>query len=217
MSENYFLSRKSCRNFKDEKLSEKEIESIVTQASKAPTCGNMQLYTVIATEDEDRRKKLAEYHYNQPASQAPLLLTICADFNRFTNWCEINQAHAGYNNFHSFITALIDATILAQQIVTIAEMKGLGTCYLGTVTYNAKEISEFLELPHLVIPVASLALGIPDKNGEETDRLPLKGILHKALFELADWARNNGKVVYILQRSPFWRLLTQVSRKFHLQ
>ncbi len=75
--------------------------------------------------------------------------------------------------------AMTDAVIFAQQIVTIAEMEGLGTCYLGTVNYNAAEISELLSLPRLVVPVASLSLGYPD--GSETalsERLPLDAIRH---------------------------------------
>ena len=179
MAQDYFLSRKSCRKFKQEKISKEKVENIIWQASKAPTCGNMQLYSVIVTEDEENKKKLSGFHYNQPAStSAPLILTICADFNRFTRWCIQNKADARYNNFHSFIVAMEDALILAQQITTIAELEGLGTCYLGTVTYNAKEISELLKLPELVIPVASLAIGIPDEKGEKTKRLPLDSFLH---------------------------------------
>lgn len=77
---------------------------------------------------------------------------------------------------------MTDAVIFAQQIVTIAEQKGYGTCYLGTVTYNANEISKFLQLPSLVVPVASISLGIPIEEGEYTDRLPNQGILHKEFY-----------------------------------
>lgn len=147
---------------------------------KAPTCGNMQLYSVIVTRDEAKKEELSKFHFNQAAAvTAPVILTVCADFNRFTRWCEINDADAGYNNFHSFITAMTDALIFAQQIVTIAELEGYGTCYLGTVTYNAKEISQLLKLPDLVVPVASLSIGEIDKEGEQTERLPLRAIIHE--------------------------------------
>lgn len=184
MNQDYFLTRRSCRDFKPEKISPKELESIVERASKAPTCGNMQLYTVIATQDKENLKKLSEFHYNQPAAiTAPCILTICADFNRFTHWCKINKADAGYDNFHSFITAMTDAVIFAQQIVTVAEQDGFGSCYLGTVTYNAKQISDLLKCPDLVVPVASVALGKESKPGESTNRLPLKGILHDESYK----------------------------------
>ena len=179
MNSEYFIKRKSCRFFKDLKITKNLLEEIIIKAMKAPTCGNMQLYTVVATRDEEKLKEMAAYHYNQPAATtAPLILTVCADFNKFTKWCEANEAEAGYNNFHSFITAMTDAVIFAQQIVTVAENEGLGSCYLGTVTYNATQISRMLELPELVVPVAAIALGYVDKEGEDTKRMPVEGILH---------------------------------------
>lgn len=183
MNDNYFLSRRSCRNFKSDKIDSQKLEEIVFKAMKAPTCGNMQLYSVIVTQGEDNKKKLAAFHFNQPAaSTAPVILTVCADFNRFTRWCELNNADAGYDNFHSFITAMTDAVIFAQQIVTIAEKDGYGTCYLGTVNYNAKEISDMLKLPKLVAPVASIAIGLPNDEGEKTLRLPAKAIMHEECY-----------------------------------
>lgn len=183
MEENYFLSRRSCRNFSTDKVDQKKLEEIIFKATKAPTCGNMQLYSIVITEDPLNLKLLARFHYNQPAAiTASVIITVCADFNRFTRWCELNKADAGFNNFHSFIIAMTDAVILAQQIVTIAEQEGLGTCYLGTVTYNAKEISDLLDLPALVIPVASIAIGIPEKVGDKTDRLNVKTIIHKEKY-----------------------------------
>lgn len=196
MGEEYFLTRRSCRQFKPEKISDNLLKSILERAMKAPTCGNMQLYTVVVTRDEERKKKLSCYHYNQPASEtAPVILTICADFNRFTRWCKINEADAGFDNFHSFLTAMTDAVIYSQQIVTIAESEGLGTCYLGTVTYNAKEISELLKLPKLVVPVASLAIGFPLQEGDYTDRLPIEAIVHEETY------RNDGdeKIVELFE------------------
>ena len=179
MTENYFLTRKSCRKFKPETIDSELLDEILFQAAKAPTCGNMQLYSVVVTKDKNLLNKLVPFHYNQPAaSTAPIILTICADFNRFSKWCEINNADQAYNNFHSFIMAMTDAVIFSQQIVTIAENKGLGTCYLGTVTYNASEISKLLDLPDLVIPVASIAIGVPECEGESTDRIPIEGFVH---------------------------------------
>lgn len=178
LSTDYFTKRKSCRNFNPQKISKKEIETIVMKATKAPTCGDMQLYSVIVTQDSEKLTLLSSYHYNQSAAvTAPMILTICADFFKFSKWCEINGADNAFNNFHSFIMAMTDAIILAQQIITVAEMEGLATCYLGTVNYNAKEISEMLGLPYLVVPVASVAIGYPAHEGEETQRQPVESIL----------------------------------------
>ena len=78
--------------------------------------------------------------------------------------------------------ALTDAVIFTQQVVTIAEMEGLGTCYLGTVNYNAKQISDLLELPELVVPVASISLGYPASAPVQCERLPLAAIKHDETY-----------------------------------
>ncbi len=179
MNNEYFIKRRSVRSFQKKEISEEKLNEILFKAAKAPTTGNMQLYSVIITRDETKKAELARFHYNQPATQAPVLLTICADFARFTRWCEISRANAGYDNFLSFLTALEDAMIFTQQIVTIAEMEGLGTCYLGTVLYNAPEIAELLKCPRLVVPVACLAVGYPAEDGVETERLDIHSIIHK--------------------------------------
>lgn len=175
----YFSERASVRNFDEREISDKLLNSILQRATKAPTTGNMQLYSVIVNRDTEMLKEVAAAHFNQPAAvNSRILLTVCADFHRFTRWCDINHADAGFDNLLSFSSAMIDAVIYAQQIVTIAEMEGLGTCYLGTVTYNAPEISEILSLPDMVVPVACIALGWPEKDGETTERLPLQAIRH---------------------------------------
>lgn len=183
MQRDYFLERKSIRKFSKKEVSEELLERVLSRAMKAPTTGNMQLYSVIVTRGEEERKLLAPLHFSQPAATgAPVILTVCADLYRFTRWCEVSDANAGFDNFLSFTSAFADATIFAQQVVTIAEMEGLGTCYLGTVTYNAPEIASLLGLPKMVVPVACIAMGWPEEEGEATERLALSGILHKERY-----------------------------------
>lgn len=183
MNNDYFTKRVSVRKFENKEISESLLNSIIERAMHAPTCGNMQLYSVIVSRDKNMKKQLEQLHFNQPASTtSDVILTICADFNLFTRWCELSGAEPGYDNFHSFIMAMTDAVIFAQQIVTIAENEGLGSCYLGTVNYNAREISDLLELPEKVVPVASVALGFPAEQPKQTDRLPLEAIMHKEIY-----------------------------------
>lgn len=184
MDKNYYLGRRSIRRFTDREVPPALLDEILELAGRAPTCGNMQLYSVIVTRDAECRRRLAELHFNQPAATgAPVLLTVCADFARFTRWCEVNEADAAYDNFLSFTSAFADAMILAQQITTIAEQSGLGTCYLGTCIYNAPEIARLLRLPErMVVPVACLAIGWPDGEGVATERLPLRAWVHEESY-----------------------------------
>ena len=186
--ENYFESRRTRRNFLDKEVPTEMLREIVGEAMRAPNTGNMQTYSVVYSRKGEARKALEALHFNQPASTgADLLLTVCADFNHFTRWCRLSDADAGYDNFLSFTSAMTDAVILAQQIVTIAEMRGLGTCYLGTVTYNAPEIAALLKLPKLVVPVACLAIGWPADGGTESERLGVDAVLFEGTYpQLSD-------------------------------
>ena len=171
------------RKFKAINIESALIESIIFSGTKASTTGNMQLYSVVVSKEKSQIEKLAPLHFNQPvAKNAPVLLTFVADFNRFTKWCEINNAEPGYDNFLSFYTATIDALLVAQNVCIAAENSGLGICYLGTTTYNAQEIIDVLELPKLTFPVTTIAIGYPDESPELTDRIPLNGIIHSEKY-----------------------------------
>jgi len=167
------------RKFKDQPVPDNLLKSIIYSGTRASTTGNMQVYSIVITKDKLQKKKLAPYHFDQPvAVEAPVLLTFSADFNRFTKWCEFRNANPGYSNFLSFFTAAIDALLAAQNICVAAESHGLGICYLGTTTYNAKEIIDILELPQLTFPVTTVAIGYPDENPDLNDRLPMEGVIH---------------------------------------
>jgi hypothetical protein len=128
--------------------------------------------------------KLAPAHFNQPmVTAAPVVLTFCADFNRFNKWCRQRGAEPGYDNFLSFMTAAIDALLVAQTVCNAAEEEGLGICYLGTTTYNADRIIDVLGLPAGVVPVTTVTLGWPAEEPDQVDRLPLYAVIHDESYE----------------------------------
>ena len=177
-------NRRSIRKYKSQDLSEEVLNELLETAFRAPTMGNMQLYSVVVTRDPAMKAKLAPLHFNQPmVTSAPVVLTFCADFNRFSKWCEQRQATPGYDNFISFLNAASDALLLTQNFCTLAEEKGLGTCFLGTTIYNPAQIIDLLNLPKQVVPVATITVGYPDEHPQQTDRLPLKGIVHQETYK----------------------------------
>ena len=183
------------RKYKDIPVSDEIIESIIYSGTRASTTGNMQLYSVVVTKDEAQKQKLAPFHFNQSvAKTAPVILTFVADFNRFVKWCENSNAQHGYDNFLSFFTAAIDVLLVAQNMCIAAENEGLGICYLGTTTYNAKEISEILKLPKLTFPVTAVTIGYPEEIPPLTDRIPLEGIIHNEIY--SDYTSETIKELY---------------------
>ncbi|MCK5824835.1 MAG: NADPH-dependent oxidoreductase [Ichthyobacteriaceae bacterium] len=173
------LQHKTVRKYTNDKINDADLEAILEAGIRASTTGNMQLYSIIVTRDQEMKEKLAPSHFNQPmVTKAPVVLTFCADFNRFNKWCEARNAKPGYDNFLSFYTASVDAMLVAQNVALAAEEKGLGICYLGTTNYMAQQIIDTLNLPKGVVPVTTITLGVPDEEPELTDRLPLDGVIH---------------------------------------
>ncbi len=191
----YFKNRRTVRKYSDKKVSDELLREMIEAASHAPTTGNMQLYSVVVTRDNERKRELAPFHFNQPSVEgADVVLTFCADFNRFCKWCRESNADPGYDNFQSFICAVIDTALFAQQFCTIAEMKGLGTCYLGTTTYNAPQIAEFLKLPEMVVPVTTVTVGYPAGDAPVSDRLSADAIMHREKY--SDYSSETIKDIY---------------------
>lgn len=181
--DNYWLNRHTIRKYSSEEVSAELIDKLLLQASHAPTTGNMQLYSVIISRSAEEKRRLAPFHFNQPqVESASVVLTFCADFNRFSRWCEERKAEPCYDNLQSFMAASIDTIAFAQQFNTLAELNGLGVCWLGTTTYNAAEIARELALPPLTVPMITLTVGYPAEEGTEVGRLPLEAIVHHGTY-----------------------------------
>ncbi|MEI6138149.1 MAG: nitroreductase family protein [Mariniphaga sp.] len=180
---NLLLEHRTIRKYKPDEVGEDLLNKVLEAGCRASTTGNMQLYSILVTRSEEGKKALAPCHFNQPmVVNAPLVLTFCADFNRFNLWCKLNNAEPGYDNFLSFMTAAIDALLVAQNVTIAAESEGLGVCYLGTTTYMAAKIIDILKLPKGVVPITTLTVGWPDECPEQIDRLPLSAVIHHETY-----------------------------------
>lgn len=178
------FKHRTIRKYKSKEIEPEILEKVLEAGTRASTTGNMQVYSIIVTKDKELKEKLWNFHFKQDmVLQAPVVLTFCADFNRFNKWCCQRKAEPGYDNFLSFYTASIDALLVAQNVALAAESYGLGICYLGTTTYMAQPIIEALELPKDVVPVTTLVVGYPDEEPGLTDRLPVEAVIHNEKYK----------------------------------
>ena len=175
------LRHRSIRKFTSEKVSSELLEEIVSCGLRASNTGNMQLYSVIATEEEPLRKELCQLHFGQCAT-APLFLTVCVDVNRYHHYCRVNGCDEPYGNLLWFVSALVDASLFAQNLCLAAEAKGMGFCHLGTVNYNTAKIAKLLKCPKGVVPVIALAMGHPAEEGRLSERLGCDAVLHREVY-----------------------------------
>ena len=178
------FQHKTIRKYKNNTIDDSILNKILQAGIRASNTGNMQVYSIVVTKNQSKKEKLWEQHFKQDmVKQAPVVLTFCADFNRFNKWCEQRNAKPGYDNFLSFYTASVDVIIAAQNVAIAAETEGLGICYLGTTNYTADKIIDILNLPKGVVPVTTLVVGYPDENPGLTPRLPEEAVIHYETYK----------------------------------
>jgi len=191
----FLLERRTIRKYTTEAIGDDLLNDLIKAGCRASTTGNMQNYSIIVTRDEGKKRELSPLHFDQKMiTEAPVILTFCADFNRFSKWCVLNNANPGYDNFLSFMTAAIDALLVAQTICIAAEGRGLGICYLGTTTYMANKIIEVLKVPKGVVPITTISLGWPAEHPDQPDRLPQEAMVHKEVY--SDYSDSDIKRLY---------------------
>lgn len=176
-------TRRSIRRYSGCEVSEQLLERLLSEAMRTQTMGNLQLYSVVVTRSAEMKSRLAPAHFNQPmVTQAPVVLTFCADTRRTSVWADNRQAVPGYDNLLSYQNAATDALLFCQTFCNLAEEEGLGCCFLGTTVYMPQMIIDTLQLPRLVMPVATITLGWPDEQPPLTDRLPLAAVMHAETY-----------------------------------
>ena len=177
------LTRRTIRKYADREVEEQLLNRLMEEAARTQTMGNLQLYSVIVTRSREMKKQLAPAHFNQPmVTEAPVVLTICADFNRTSLWAKCRKAEPGYDNFLSFLNAATDALLYTQTLCNLMDEEGLGYCYLGTTVYQPQQIIDALHLPKLTMPVATLTVGWPAEEPSLSDRLPLESFVHQERY-----------------------------------
>ena len=176
-------TRRSIRKYSDRAVSDELLQRLLSEAMRTQTMGNLQLYSVVVTRDDEMKHRLAPAHFNQPmVTAAPVVLTFCADTRRTSVWADNRQAVPGYDNMLSYQNAATDALLFCQTFCNLAEEEGLGCCFLGTTVYMPQMIIDVLKLPRLVMPVATITLGWPDEQPPLSDRLPLEAIMHRETY-----------------------------------
>ena len=115
-------TRRTIRKYKVDDVSQELLNRLLSEASRTQTMGNLQLYSVVVTRSEEMKRKLAPAHFNQPmVTQAPVVLTFCADYHRTTEWALRRGGHPGYDNLLSYQNAATDALLYCQRFCDLAE------------------------------------------------------------------------------------------------
>jgi FMN reductase (NADPH) len=170
---------RSVRRYRPDPVPRETVETIVAAAQRASTSSNLQLWTVVAVTDAERRGQLSELCGGQAhIKEAPVFLAWCADLERMERACEMRGYEQVTKHVENFLVAAVDVAIAAQTAAIAAESLGLGICYIGAIRNNPAGIIELLRLPRLVFPITGMTIGWPAAEPPIRPRLPLAGVLH---------------------------------------
>jgi len=162
-------ARCSTRVYDPSPLTEAEKQAIVHAAVRAPTGGNLMLYSIIEIEEQAIKDRLAETCDDQPfIAKAPWVLLFVADFQKWTDLFAVSDVESVQGVVHrstpglgDLMLACSDALIAAQNAVIAAESLGIGSCYIGDIMEQAEVHAELLDLPNHTFPIAMLCFGRP--------------------------------------------------------
>jgi len=173
-------NRKSVRAYEAKPVPGEVRDVILRSAMRAPTAGNMMLYSIIEVCDQEAKDKLVETCDNQPfIAEAPLDLIFLADYQRWVDYFTVS----GVEQFcidkgmpmvkpeeGDLFLACCDALIAAQTAVIAAESMGLGSCYIGDILENYEIHREMFDLPQYAVPICMVCFGYPSKEQKERER-----------------------------------------------
>ena len=171
------LRRRSVRAYEDRPVPEEVRQTILQATLRAPTAGNLMLYTVIEVSDQALKNQLAVTCDNQPfIAKAPWVLLFLADYQRWQDYFTL----CGVEEFArrqalplrrpqegDLMLACDDAIIAAQTAVLAAEALGLGSCYIGDIMENYEIHRELFKLPPYVFPACLVCFGYPTPQQAE--------------------------------------------------
>jgi nitroreductase len=184
------MNRKSVRAYEQKEISAEIKAEILKATLRAPTAGNMMLYSIVDVTDQKIKDKLAVTCDDQPfIAKAPMLWLFVADYQRWFDYfiasdvealCREKKVDMRKPEEGDLFLACCDALIAAQNAVIAAESFGIGSCYIGDIMEQYETHRELFNLPQYTFPICMLCFGYPTQqqiNRKHTTRFDPKFIV----------------------------------------
>jgi len=142
------LTRRSIRKYTGERIPDNDIDLIIKAGMYAPSANNKRPWHFIIVDDREVMNKIMKAHpYAEMLRDASHAIVVCGDLKK--------QNAPGYY--------LLDCSAATQNVLLAAHALGYGAVWLGVEPREerVKAISEILQLPQDVRPVAVVSIGVP--------------------------------------------------------
>jgi nitroreductase len=176
------LAHRTHRRYKADPVPDDVLEIALAAALSAPSKSDLQQVGVVLVKDRAKQTTIGGWIPDMPwIATAPLFMVFCGDHRRLLR-------HRPFPNdtLDMFMNAAVDAGLVLHGFITAAESLGLGCCPISVVRNHVEKLSELLELPAGVFPVAGLTVGYPSQPGWISLRLPPALTVHTDRYDDAD-------------------------------
>ena len=150
-------TRRSCRQYKAEQITDEELKAVLEAGTYAPTSRGMQSPYIVAVQNDELRKKLAEMNArvmgvtSNPYYDAPTYVLV------FTPADAKNPIQ--------------DGSCVLENMMLAAHAIGLASCWIHREremfsTEEGKALMESFGLPDGLVGIGAIALGYPVKEAD---------------------------------------------------
>lgn len=156
--------RYSVRKYEDKEVKKETLEKILEVVRNAPSAANKQPWHFFVITEDDMKSKVCETYKLDWMKKAPVIIVACGDHSQ--SW----KRDDGKDHCD------IDVSIAIDHLTLAAAEEGLGTCWV--CAFDAKQVSEILELPSHLEPIALIPIGYPlDKDVRDKKRKDFEQIV----------------------------------------
>jgi nitroreductase/FMN reductase [NAD(P)H] len=205
------VSHRVHRRFLPRPVEPKLLRLICACALSAPSKSDLQQADILVVRDKAKQRAITALIPDMPwIADAPAFLMFLADASRLPQIARMRNKPFPNDHLDLLFNAIADSAIVLAAFMRAAAAVGLGACPISAVRDRADVVSDLLELPQRVIPLAGLCVGWPAEEGAITPRLDLAITLHEDRYEAGDLAhqidaydrRREQRRPYRRQRDP---------------
>ena len=152
-------------------------------ALSAPSKSDLQQADILVVRDKSKQNAIAGLIADMPwIADAPVFLMFLANGARLPQIAAMRGKPFPNDHLDLFFNAVADCAIVLTTFMRAAAAAGLGCCPISAVRDSPEAVSDLLELPDRVIPVAGLCVGWPAEGTRITPRLGLEVTLHEDVY-----------------------------------
>ena len=161
------LEKRGCKDYLSRKVPLDILGEILEAGTCAPSAGNLQNWSFIIVDDEEKKEALSLACLNQNwMNKAPIHIVICNDIKKITDVYPTRGR----------LYATQACSIAAQNIMLKAADVGLHTCWVGA--FNEEGVRRVLTIPEDIIPEMVITLGYSDAPHQELVRDPCETVTY---------------------------------------